>query len=227
MREITERDEQLFEFLFKFRYATIDQIAEYLQMTKRAAYKRVEFLQIEKYIESKALDGYIRKLYANGPKVRNEAEGGYQRKVKIAPYGLEHHLKIIDMFIKFLGKGIKEKNILSEREIRKEKIGKRIRRSVFDKSGFYKIPDLVIKAKESQLVAVEVELSKKNSTRLWEILRNYTMCFEYTSVVYLCEKTGVKTHIKKNIKKHGMGYKIIPVTFEEFEEMQLKDWLKA
>lgn len=218
MREITERDERLFDFLFKFKYATIDQVAEYLQMTKRAAYKRVEFLQIEKYIDSISIKGYNKKFYALGVKIRNEFESvTYQKKISISLMSLEHHLKVTDTFLHFIKNGVLEEMICSEREIYKTRVGLTSR-----KKRLYKVPDLVIKLKNGKFIAIEVELSKKNDSRMRDIFSEYILNTTYWAVYYLCDKKSVRDFVNRATKKSFIKF-VRAYMFSEFE--RYKDWI--
>jgi DNA-binding Lrp family transcriptional regulator len=196
MLVITERDEKIFKWLFRVKYVTIEQLARYMQMSKHAAYKRVEKLQKERYLDGVVLYGN-RKYFSNGIKIRNEAERKVDReKVKILITSLEHHLKVTDFFLDLLDDGIKEEMIFTSRDVFRTRIG-----IADNRKRIYKVPDLVIQREDERLIAIEIELSRKNEEPLSQVFDNYILYTNYAAVYYLCDKKAVKNLVNRTVKK--------------------------
>lgn len=208
---ITDRDKKIFDFLFRVKYATVDQILKYMEMTKRATYVRLAILVRRGYIESHAVLGTNMKLYANGHMVRiDHVIDSYKRAVTIQLMELEHHLKVTDVFMDFLDKGIKADDIYTEREIMANKIGIDTK-----KKRLCKVPDLAIKRADGKLIAIEVELSRKNNERLESVMKNYDMNTNYYAVRYLCINGAVKRKVERAVESTHLTY-VIVYTLDEF-----------
>jgi DNA-binding Lrp family transcriptional regulator len=193
---ITERDKKLFKFLSKFKYATVNQISNYLGISIDGAYQRLSKLQRGKYLDSCNI-GLNKKYYSNGSLIRARMEKSIdQKKVEVSFMSLEHHLKVTDFFLDLLDRGIKEEMILTSRDIFRTRIGISANRK-----RLYKVPDLVIKRDDERLIAIEIELSKKNNQRLGEVFDNYILNTSYYAVYYLCDSKAVKNRINRTVKK--------------------------
>lgn len=207
--KITERDLKMFDFLFRFRYATSEQLSKYLDCSVAAVHVRIFKLKKADYIESIPID-INTCLYANGIAIRNNQNmNSYKRKVKINPWSLKHHLRIIDVFIHFIKNcGIDEKNIVTEREIYWKGTGllRKVRKN--------QMPDLIIE-RGKKLVAVEVEKTMKNKDLIRDVFKNYSLYTTYYCVRYLCETKGIKDRIIKMAEEERAKY-VKAYTLDEF-----------
>jgi DNA-binding Lrp family transcriptional regulator len=211
MLVITERDKKLFKFLSKFKYATVNQISNYLGISVDGAYQRLSKLQREKYLDSCNI-GLNKKYYSNGSVVRSQMKKSIdQKKVSVSIISLEHHLTVTDFFLDLLDRGIKEEMILTSRDVFRTRIG------ISDnRKRIYKVPDLVIKRDDEKLIAIEVELSKKNDQRLGEIFDNYILYTNYYAVYYVCNSEAVKNRVNRTVKKKLIRF-IRAFEMSEFE----------
>jgi hypothetical protein len=201
MVKITEQDKKLFDWLYKVRYAKVEQIMNYLNISKDGVYQRLSKLQRNNYIDSLAIDGMTRRFYANGSLVRAQMEKrNDQKKVRVYESSLKHHLKIVDVYLKFLEFGIPEESILTSRDIYRTKKGISNKKSVV-----YKVPDLVIERKDGILVAIEVELSQKNNENLRQVLKNYRIN-KFDAVYYLCGTKAIQRRINSFAKSNGASH---------------------
>jgi len=209
---LKERDERLFRFLYKFKYATIDQITEYLNISKNSMYRRLAQLQRGrgKYIESTSRDEngiyfeFNRKYYSNGAMAR-EHMGNFEDEVKVVSIELEHNSTVVNIYLKLLEWGFNEYYIFSKREIYKYKI--EIEDEKFyeflqcyvpkAKESLCKVPDLTIRAeKENRFTAIEIKLSERD---IKESINSY-LNTEYAKVIYLCKNNTIKKRIDKIIE---------------------------
>jgi hypothetical protein len=211
---LTERDEKIFNLLFKLRYANAKQISEYLNCKIKNVYDRVEKLANENYIESTIVDHFNRRVYTNGYNIRKDHEiNNYRNKVVINFYTIKHHLEINDVYIYLIRNGFKEEDIFSERDIFLKKIGVRNR---FIK----KVPDLVVKKEHKgidRLIALEIETTQKNSSTIRDVFRNARKNTSYYGITYLCRTKGIKAQINSISKRLGYDY-IFGITLKEFYE---------
>lgn len=84
------------------------------------------------------------------------------------------------------------------------------------------MPDLVIKLKNGKFIAIEVELSKKNDSRMRDIFSEYILNTTYWAVYYLCDKKGVRDFVNRAAKKNFIKF-VRAYMFSEFE--RYKDWI--
>jgi hypothetical protein len=216
MIQITSRDKKLFDFLFKFRYATAAQLYNYLNCSYDAFRQRVYRLIREKYIESQYIEYLLDvKLYSNGITTRkNHKIKSYRKKVKVNTWTLKHHLTIIDIYLSFLNNGINENSIISERELFLSKIGLLSMRSKIE----IKLPDMIIKKysdDREKLIAIEIENHMKNKTLLRQAFKNYSYYTTYYCVRYICRTEGIKNRIIETAKEESTPF-IKAYTQKEF-----------
>ncbi|HML06341.1 MAG TPA: helix-turn-helix domain-containing protein [Methanobacterium sp.] len=211
MLVITERDKRIFEWLFRVKYVTIEQLSRYMQMSKHAVYKRVEKLQKEGYLDGANLYGN-RKYFSNGIKIRNGAKRKADReKVNILISSLEHHMKVTDFFLYLLDNEVKEEMIFTSRDVFRTRIG------ISDnRKRIYKVPDLVIRRDDQRLIAIEIELSRKNDDTLSQVFDNYILYTNYAAVYYVCNKKAVKNLINRTVRKKMINF-IRAYDVSEFE----------
>lgn len=218
--KITDRDEKLFNFLHRLKYASIDQMAQYLCTTNDAMMKRLSLLSRAGYLErTYYLEGEARVqrrvVYSNGYEVRKNYEKKSQRRVKINFITLKHHLLINDVFINLVKSGqVKEENIVTEREIYKERTG------IITKKKLTKVSDLVLKIGE-RLVAIEVEKTKKVKDDLISTFNNLDYNTEYYMVVYICATKPICEYVKKIANEEGKTF-IEVYTLKEFYKEGIK-----
>lgn len=211
MIEITERDKKIFNILFRLRYMTPKQLSCYLECPLKSVYDRVEKLVKEKYIDSVWVERINKKIYSNGVVVRKKHERDmYKRKVNVNKYTLPHHLLINDAYIHLVKViGIKEDNLVTERELYWKKTG------LLDKSKKkIKMPDMVIE-KSERLIAVEVEKTMKNKMLLRDVFKNYSLYTSYYCVRYLCLTESIKNQVIKTAKEENRKF-VKAYTIDEF-----------
>ena len=210
MIKLTERDEKLFDFLFKFRYANSNQICEYLSWSYEAFRKRVSNLIKYGYITSKKYDYINKKLYMNGIEARrNHQINAYRKNVILNDWSFRHHMVITDIYIFFLKNyNLNENFITSEREMYWKRIG------ILDKKKRFKMPDLVIK-KDDELIAIEYERSMKNDSLIRDVFTNYSLYTSYYCVRYICKSKGIKEKILRIAEEEGKTF-IKAYTIDEF-----------
>lgn len=212
--EITERDKKLFEYLFRFRYATSDQIVEYMGLSYDVFRKRISKLISSEYIESVNMPGYLnKKVYSNGVKIRAEHERkSYRRRVAINHWSLHHHLKINDTYLHFIKKyGIEEDKVTTEREMYWKRTGLLTQNRDIKK---LKMPDLVIEDDEC-LIAVEVEENKKSKTLMREVFRNYSLYTSFYCIRYICPTKAFRNWVKQIAKEERITF-VDAFTYDEF-----------
>lgn len=211
MVEITDRDKEIFEFLFRIRYATANQLCLYLDCSYDVFRKRISKLIKAKYIESESIKGYLKNnVYSNGIEARKKNERKlYRKKVKMNGWSLLHHLKINDVMVHFIkGHNIDKNTITTEREMYWKKTG------ILDKKKKMKVPDLVIE-KDKKLIAIEVEESKKSKAKLRSVFTNYSLYTSFYCVIYLCPTEGQKNYVRRIAEEEDRSF-ISAYTLTEF-----------
>jgi hypothetical protein len=211
--KLTERDYKIFYLLNRLKYMTPSQLGSYFDVPVKSIYDRAEKLVNAKYLESVKILGLLnQRVYINGINIRkNETMTSYKRKVFINYWTLNHHLKINDVYIRFVKKlQYEEEKITTEREMYWKKTGLAIK----GKSFKLKMPDMVIE-KDKKLIAIEVEESRKNIKLFRNVLKNYTLYTKYYCVRYICATKGIKEHVMKIAKEDRRTF-IKAFTYEEF-----------
>ncbi|MBN1469884.1 MAG: HTH domain-containing protein [Fusobacteriaceae bacterium] len=211
---ITEKDEKIFKFLFRLKYASTKNLSKYLNCSNNAIWKRVSRLKKLDYIESTWISSINNRVYSNGVSIRKyQKREQYKNKVKINKVTLPHHLLINDIYI-FLIKNfeIEEQNIITEREIFFERTG------ILKKGRLTSVPDLVIKKDKQgkqKLIAIEVEKTRKTKKNIKEVFKNYAMNTSYFCVRYICVSEVIKDFVNNMAEEEKRKF-IKAYTVEEF-----------
>jgi len=210
MLKIKERDEKIFNILFRLRYMTARQICKYVNCEYTRFIRRSIELINDGYIECNWMQNVDKNIYSNGIMVRRDQErDSYKKKVNINSYTLQHHLLINDVYIHMVKElGVKEEDITTERETYWSRTG------ILDKRKKIKIPDLIIE-KENKLVAVEVEKTKKNEESLRNVLMNYDFYTSFYCVRYICSKKGIMNFVINTAEKENITF-VKAYTIDEF-----------
>jgi DNA-binding Lrp family transcriptional regulator len=189
---ITDRDIKLLIWLNKHGYATVKQIARFIQTGKVFAYARLKKLVDNGYLEHTRIfvnqDG-IYKPTTQACKLTNDNIKPLN-KINLQTY--QHNLKLIDLSFDLIDKH--NTQFISERELRQEK-GK----SGIGTTGHIADGVLIINDKK---IAIELELTTKSSYRLEKIINEYVKNLDYAEVWYFCSKE-VKNKIASYTNKYG------------------------
>jgi len=209
MVKITDRDEKIFNILFRLRYMTPKQLSDYLGCHIKSVYDRVEKLVNDGYIESTLALSINKRIYSNGWMLRkNHEQLSYRKKVVINKNTLSEYLLINDIYIHMIKEhGVKEENVTTEREIHWKKIGLTDKRKKI-------IPKLVIE-QDGHLIAIEFERKIKKQDVLRDSFRNYILYTNFYCLRYLCATENIKKQIIKTAKKEDVTF-VKAYTIDEF-----------
>ena len=171
--EVTHRDELIFNLIKKLGWVRQDDIAIYLEMD----YRDVKVNQIIRDIGHRlGKHDYIikKKILTTHPSYWSFSKFGAQMcggiaEPKFVLQNVQHDNLVAKVLIDLLQKG--KTNVKTEFELKHE--------IVWEKGRKVKLPDLLIDGR----VAVEVELTQKNSARMNAIIREYKFG-KYEEVIY-------------------------------------------
>lgn len=211
---MTKRDEQIVKYLYDFRFLSTTQILELLRLSDREINKRYLQKRLRKLYEEDLVDRnrniiykeYIYNLSDYGYQYYNEAT---KRYIKFGGRNLKHELLVADTLIylcKFKGYSLsdymtEEDLLLDDIEIVEEEsmFNTEIEKVVEEKK--YHLGDLVFRNE----TVVEVELSRKRKSRLFNNLRQNAKNYQKQLwIVYRDDK-----YIENTIKKFDKQIEVI------------------
>jgi len=174
---LASRDLKLMRWINGLGFVTLAHIMAYLQLSRSSAYRQVKALLIEQYL-------IYEKLLCHEPGVYRVSTKGVRviadtlsplRKIHVANY--QHQLVVVDICI--LLEATFGEIFIPERRIRGSRIKEQgvLRGHISD--GILDFGD--------RKIALEIELSSKNSKRRDDILRYYTRCFYFDELWYICK----------------------------------------
>lgn len=190
--QFTKRDSVIIIFLARHKFATATQIAKYVSMSDKSAYRR-----LKKLVES----GYLtnRRIFIQQPGVYLPTASGIdaagcgirpRREIALGTYF--HDLEVVNIALKFYAKGYEietEKEIIAKQNRGIGQIGKKER-----------VPDLVLH-KNNEKIAIEYEKAIKSPGRMKTILNYYARQRNYTRVIFYCEKDVVFKRVEEYSRK--------------------------
>lgn len=183
--KITKRDRELMKWVNGVGFAKINQIAQALGVSKWAAYKRVNKL---------VSDGYLQyhRFYHDLSGVCTvtdlgvEYAGSYLPPLKSISKGTyDHDLLVTDILIKLQKKYQGE--FTTERELRYQK-----NQDGIGQFGHVADAEMLI---DNKKIAIEVELNKKGTRRVQKIMNEYMKNFDINEVWYFCATNEIKRQI--------------------------------
>ncbi len=195
--KITKRDRELMKWVNGVGFAKINQIAEKMGISKWAAYKRVNKLAHNGYLEYQRFYHDLSGV-CTVTEMGVEYAGSYLPPLKsIAKGTYDHDLLVTDILIKLQKKHQGE--FTTEREFRYQKNQDGI-------GQFGHVPDAEILI-DNKKIAIEVELNKKGSRRLQKIMNEYMKNFDISEVWYFC----ATNEIKRQISEYQSGFSFLKV----------------
>ncbi len=213
---MTKRDKEIVKYLYDFRFLSTTQILELLRLSNREInlrylQKRLRLLYQEKVIDRNRniiYKEYIYNLDDYGYQYYNELA---KRYIKFGGRNLKHELLVADTLIylcKF--KGFKLSEYMTEEDLLLDDIEIEEEESIFDneteKVGVekkYHLGDIVFRNE----IVVEVELSRKRKSRLFNNLRQNAKNYQkQVWVIYEHDK-----YIENTIKKFDDSIEILYV----------------
>lgn len=211
---MTKRDEQIVKYLYDFRFLSTTQILELLRLSDREINKRYLQKRLRMLYQEDLLDRnrniiykeYIYNLSDYGYQYYNEAA---KRYIKFGGRNLKHELLVADTLIylcKFKGYSLsdymtEEDLLLDDIEIVEEEsmFNTEIEKVIEEKK--YHLGDLVF----SNDIVVEVELSRKRKSRLFNNLRQNKR--NYKKQIWIVYRDD--NYIENTIKKFDEQIEII------------------
>lgn len=203
---MTKRDEQIVKYLYDFRFLSTTQILELLRLSDREINKRYLQKRLRMLYQEDLLDRnrniiykeYIYNLSDYGYQYYNEAA---KRYIKFGGRNLKHELLVADTLIylcKFKGYSLsdymtEEDLLLDDIEIVEEEsmFNTEIEKVIEEKK--YHLGDLVF----SNDIVVEVELSRKRKSRLFNNLRQNERNYKKQIWIVYRDDKYIETTIKK------------------------------
>jgi len=190
--QFTKRDGEIIKFLARHKFATVEQIANYMKMGIKVTYRRLNKLKKNKYLR-------YEQIFAGKPGIyRPTLKGIMAADVDIKPAKVVlgtywHDLQVVNLALMFYSQGYvveTEREIMSKQNKGIGQTGKQER-----------IPDLVVTKNEKSTIAVELELAKKSPGRLNVILNYYARQRRYEEVWFYCQKESVMKTINDYSRK--------------------------
>jgi len=209
----TERDMKVIEFLFRVRFASLEQLCKYTNSPSRQAlYLRLMKLKSSGYIASKKLRLDAPVVFYPGVK----AEGF----LPVSPPSITriiHNLSEVDVFLKLLDLGIKEDKIQTDLELLLESKANIVVGQSSDKKPNH-VPDLVVTKSiddKERKIAYEIELTKKLNKDFKKVIDYYNRERSYYEVVYLYSK-DIKQYMHERMKEYESIKFVKFIPLEEF-----------
>jgi hypothetical protein len=187
---LKEKDINLFDFISKFGFATVEQINSYLGGSLNSLKTRLSHLVNDGYLINHRIFYGKPSVYTVTQKACSE-NLSMVKQISVGKY--EHDLLVIDVFLKLKNKFTE---YYTERMIRSERgigIGKKGR-----------IPDLKGFTQENKVIAIEVDRTDKSLERLRAIIASYGLNSEIDEVWFICSSRL----IFNNIEKVNSSYKV-------------------
>jgi hypothetical protein len=189
---LTERDIKIFDLIKKFGWLREDYIAQFLGFdwsllkTKNNINSLAHRLSKSLFIEKKKIiEGYP--AYWRLGKIGAEFMNATEEK-KFVLMTLRHNDFVADLAIKLLIDG---KNVKTEYELKQDLYGEAAKKT--------KLPDLVI----DDNLAIEIELSRKNDTKLAVIVNKYLMG-NYKSIIYYTDSKVIANKVYQLSKNSSL-----------------------
>lgn len=182
---MTKRDRELMKWVNSVGYATIEQIAQKLDISNWAVYKRTKKLVAHEYL-------LHRRLYHGLPGIFSVTEKGVEysgshlpplRTVSKGTY--DHDLMVTQLVLKLSKKFGGE--LITERELRYQKT-----QDGFGQFGHIADAEILL---DNKKIAIELELNKKGNRRLQKIITDYMKNFDVNEVWYFCANNQIKRQV--------------------------------
>lgn len=176
---LTNRDIEILKFINEFGFCEISHIS------RRFNLKRPRNYQIIKRLIKAGFIKHERIFYGRSGVYQLTNDGSNLTtlppisKVPLSVY--EHNLKLIDLHIA-LSRKHPDVVWMSERQLKYDKFKDGVGQAGHVCDGIMIFPD-------GKKVAIELELSMKGERRLNQILKNYSIQFEFNEIWYFCEKS--------------------------------------
>lgn len=119
--------------------------------------------------------------------------GGFREK---PPYLAEiYHDEVVIRGSMRLAKGGRITRFVLEKQLRRENTER------FDVKSWRKYPDAILHLKSGKMVAIEVELRQKSSTRYREIFKSYQTVKAVSEIIYVCESWEIERAVRAVAEK--------------------------
>lgn len=185
---IHSNDIEMFNFIAKFGFATIDQISTYLNANPNSLKVRLSHM---------VKDGYLvnHRIFYDKPSVytitkkANLTDLAIVQGINLRDY--YHDILVIDVFLKIRDKFVDyttEKMIKAERGVG---VGKKGR-----------IPDLVGYLDSNKTVAIEIDRTDKSHERLKRIIEDYKTNLDYDEVWFFARNDFIYNNITKAVNSN-------------------------
>lgn len=186
---ITKRDEELLNWINRFGYVSIRQIAVYWKISEVTAYGRMKKLVSNEYLVHQRFLYQAPGLYWVSKKGAQLAGSQLPPIKRVAIATIRHQLALVNLYLQLQKK--KSVHFVTERELRCQSgIGSKAH-----------MPDgLVINGDER--IALEVELTVKSKKRITQILNQYRKDFSYQSVWYFCGNNEVMNQLTNQARNY-------------------------
>lgn len=205
---LTSCDLKLMHWINGLGFVALLHIMAYLKISRSAAYRQVKTLIEQEYL-------VYEKILYNEPGVYRVTSKGVRmvaddlsslRKIHVANY--HHQMAVVDICILLEAKF--GEVFISER---------RLRRSRVKEEGAVRghISDGLLDFGERK-IALEVELSSKNSKRREAILKYYTRCFYFDELWYICKNEFIYKQIEPLLTKRPFVKLYYLEAFKSFHE---------
>lgn len=180
---LKEKDINLFDFISKFGFATVEQINSYLGGSLNSLKTRLSHLVNDGYLINHRIFYEKPSVYTVTQKACSE-HLSIVKQISVGKY--EHDLLVIDVFLKLKNRFTQ---YYTERMIRSERgigIGKKGR-----------IPDLKGITHDSKSIAIEVDRTDKSLERLRSVIASYGLNSEVDEVWFICSSKLIFNNIEK------------------------------
>lgn len=180
---LKEKDINLFNFISKFGFATVEQINSHLGGSINSLKTRLSHLVNDGYLLNHRIFYGKPSVYTVTQKACSE-NLSVVKQISVGKY--EHDLLVIDVFLKLQNLFVEYS---TERMIRSERgvgIGKKGR-----------IPDLKGTTHNNKSIAIEVDRTDKSLDRLRAIIASYALIGEIDEIWFICSSNLIFNNIEK------------------------------
>ena len=186
------RDKQILKFINKNKFATIDQVSLWLNVSYSVTARRLSKLCNMGFLVDKTIFNLSCKTFfvtSKGIKFSGDSLSGIS-KINLSTF--QHDLRLTTLIHDLSN----ELNIqfLTEREIKKQ---------LSDE--FKHIPDALHITPTNEYIIVELELTKKSKFRALEILKKYRSMLKVQKIYYFFDDNQTKAFIKKLAEELNMS----------------------
>jgi hypothetical protein len=184
--KVHSNDVEMFNFLAKFGFGTIDQISTFIGAKASSLKIRLSYMIRGGYMVNHRIF-YDKPSVYTITKKANLTDLSIVTEINLRDY--YHDILVIDIFLKIRNNFV---DFTTERMIRMERgVG-------VGKSG--RIPDLIGHTEDGRAIAIEVDRTDKSHERIQRIIDDYRMNFDYNEVWFYARNEFIYNNLSKAIK---------------------------